>query len=175
MSWQTSTELEPKVWVACLAAYNHGVLHGKWVDVDDDEDALNEAIAEVLRTSPIPNAEEHAFHDYDEWGGLEFGEYERVATLCEMATLLRKHGPAFVAYAQQVIGSTKPSDLTGFEEEYQGEHKSRSEFTAERFTDSNDIPDHLQPYIDWDAVDSSYDDSYVFVEVDHDRTFVFNR
>lgn len=47
-----------RMYVACLASYNNGVLHGEWFDLEDFEDAvgLQEAIAEkVLMTSPHPN------------------------------------------------------------------------------------------------------------------------
>jgi antirestriction protein len=47
-----------RIYVACLAAYNAGRLHGAWFDLEDynDADELHEAIAErVLRTSPCPN------------------------------------------------------------------------------------------------------------------------
>ncbi|MDX9668736.1 antirestriction protein ArdA [Pseudomonas sp. P8_250] len=47
-----------RIYVACLAAYNAGKLHGEWFDLEDytDADDLQEAIAaRVLRTSPCPN------------------------------------------------------------------------------------------------------------------------
>ncbi|WP_355586170.1 antirestriction protein ArdA [Xanthomonas cannabis] len=46
----------PRIYVACLASYNAGVLHGRWIDlgflVYDDVSA---EIAEMLRQSPHPN------------------------------------------------------------------------------------------------------------------------
>lgn len=47
----------PRIYVTCLASYNAGRLHGTWIDDCTDEDALNEAIAEMLRASPCPNVE----------------------------------------------------------------------------------------------------------------------
>lgn len=44
----------PRVYVACLASYNDGILHGEWVDaVDADE--IQEGIDRVLFSSPRPN------------------------------------------------------------------------------------------------------------------------
>jgi hypothetical protein len=37
----------PKIYVACLAAYNSGYLHGKWLDALD-EDEINKDIYEIL-------------------------------------------------------------------------------------------------------------------------------
>lgn len=46
----------PRIYVACLASYNNGVLHGRWIDLDglDVDDVQNE-IAEMLRESRYPN------------------------------------------------------------------------------------------------------------------------
>lgn len=49
-----------RVYVACLASYNAGRLHGAWFDLDDwqDADDLSGAVKErVMITSPYPNVE----------------------------------------------------------------------------------------------------------------------
>lgn len=47
---------EPRIYVACLASYNNGVLHGRWIDLDGlDYDDLSNEIAAMLRESPYPN------------------------------------------------------------------------------------------------------------------------
>lgn len=44
-----------RVYVACLASYNNGVLYGEWIDVSDDVEEMQEEINEILRRSPYPN------------------------------------------------------------------------------------------------------------------------
>ena len=44
-----------KIYVACLASYNNGVLHGKWIDASSDVDEMQDEINSVLRASPYPN------------------------------------------------------------------------------------------------------------------------
>lgn len=44
----------PRIYVACLASYNAGRLHGRWIDAAD-ADTMREEIAEILRASPFPN------------------------------------------------------------------------------------------------------------------------
>ena len=77
-----------RIYVACLASYNNGVLHGRWIDADSDVDAMGAEVAAILRASSYPNvtvrdpetgenvpsAEEWAIHDFE---GLpsSFGEY----------------------------------------------------------------------------------------------------
>ena len=63
--------LKPKIYVACLASYNNGILHGNWIDADIGEDEINEEIQKVLKTSPIEDAEEFAVHDYDDFWEAE--------------------------------------------------------------------------------------------------------
>lgn len=47
-----------RVYIACLASYNAGILHGEWIDLDGlDADDLREKIADMLRRSPCPNVE----------------------------------------------------------------------------------------------------------------------
>ncbi len=52
-----TTETTPRVWIACLAAYNDGILHGRWVDVTDDPADLHDAIKTTLEASPIEGAD----------------------------------------------------------------------------------------------------------------------
>lgn len=47
-----------RMYAACLASYNNGVLHGEWFDLEDysdKEELLKDIEDRVLRTSPYPN------------------------------------------------------------------------------------------------------------------------
>lgn len=46
-----------RIYVACLASYNNGVLHGRWIDVSSDADEMMEEISAMLRGSNFPNVE----------------------------------------------------------------------------------------------------------------------
>ena len=62
-----------QIYIACLAAYNSGYLHGKWIDVSSDEEEMKTEAQKVIKTSPVPDAEEWAIHDYDDfpkYGGI---------------------------------------------------------------------------------------------------------
>ena len=43
---------EIRIYVACLAAYNNGRLHGVWIDATDDIDDIQDQINEMLESSP---------------------------------------------------------------------------------------------------------------------------
>ncbi len=62
-----------KIYVACLAAYNNGILHGRWIDATLGEDHIWEGIKAMLAASPTPGAEEHAIHDYEGFEGASLG------------------------------------------------------------------------------------------------------
>ena len=51
----------PRIYVACLAAYNNGFLHGRWIDATTPDEIMEEVQA-MLAASPIPQAEEWGIH-----------------------------------------------------------------------------------------------------------------
>jgi antirestriction protein len=75
---------QSRIYVACLASYNSGILHGQWIEATSDRDEMQAAIDAILRASPCPNvtvthpetgeevpsAEEWAIHDYDSFPTL---------------------------------------------------------------------------------------------------------
>jgi antirestriction protein len=74
-----------QIYIACLASYNAGHLHGAWIDVSSDADAMREEVAAVLASSPVPGAEEWAVHDYD--GFPDMGEYPGLDAIAATAEL----------------------------------------------------------------------------------------
>ena len=72
--------------------YNNGILHGQWIDANQSETELYQAIKKVLASSPIPDAEEWAIHDYESFGSISISEYEDIATISALANLIEEHG-----------------------------------------------------------------------------------
>ncbi|MFX9180936.1 antirestriction protein ArdA, partial [Acinetobacter baumannii] len=81
----------PRIYVACLAAYNNGILHGAWLDVTEDACAIWDGIAAMLAKSPVPDAEEWAIHDYEGFAGIRISEYEGIERIAELAGFLAEH------------------------------------------------------------------------------------
>lgn len=52
-----NTNTEQRLYVACLASYNNGILHGEWIDAASDADEMQEEVNRILRASPYPNVE----------------------------------------------------------------------------------------------------------------------
>ena len=43
---------DPIIYVACLASYNSGRLHGVWIDATRGHDHIQEQVNEMLKNSP---------------------------------------------------------------------------------------------------------------------------
>lgn len=65
------------IYVADLAAYNNGILHGVWIDACDDLEAIKEQINEMLSDDP----EEYAIHDYEGFEGYSVSEWSSIDEL----------------------------------------------------------------------------------------------
>jgi hypothetical protein len=47
------SHITPKIYVACLAAYNNATLHGTWIDADQSVEDLQTEIDDKLKTSRL--------------------------------------------------------------------------------------------------------------------------
>jgi antirestriction protein len=117
-----------KIYVACLAAYNNGYLHGQWIDLDQPLDDVWNAIRTMLKTSPIPDAEEWAIHDYE---GIENAHAlaQFILEHGELGGLMLNHMSGDLALAQSAI-----------EDNYQGKYTSLADYAEELTTDTTEIP-----------------------------------
>jgi antirestriction protein len=140
-----------QIYVACLAAYNNGYLHGQWIDLDQPLDDVWNAIRTMLKTSPIPDAEEWAIHDYEGFEGYDLGEYEGIENAHALAQFILEHGELGGLMLNHMSG-----DLTlaqsAIEDNYQGKYSSLADYAEELTTDTTEIPQHLAYYIDYEAM-----------------------
>jgi antirestriction protein len=140
----------PRIYVACLAAYNNGKLYGEWIDADQDADQILEEIQTMLESSPEPDAEEWAIHDYEDFCEITLGESESIERVADLAQMIAKHGPAYALYVSEK--GIEHATEEGFLEDYCGEYDSEEDYAEEYFSDTNEIPDYLQMYINWKSV-----------------------
>ena len=82
-----------RIYVACLASYNNGVLYGRWIDASSDADEMMEEVSAMLKASPIPGAEEWAIHDYEDFPDL--GEYAGLDAIAKFVELAEEYGHSF--------------------------------------------------------------------------------
>ena len=84
---------QPRIYVASLSDYNAALLHGAWIDANQDPEAIGAEVSEMLAASPTPLAEEWAIHDYEGFGPLRLSEWERFDTISAIAGAIADHGP----------------------------------------------------------------------------------
>ncbi len=168
----TTNSLQPKIYVACLAAYNAGYLHGVWIDATESLDFILSAIRTMLSNSPIPNAEEWAIHDYEDFSSIHLEEYTGLDTVVAIVEIVKEHGELgaeIIAYHGNCLDDAKTAL-----ENYCGEYDNEADYAEQLMNDCYDVPEHLQFYINYDkfAHDLFINDNYsVYV---HGKCHVFN-
>jgi antirestriction protein len=148
MSTDTIT---PKIYVACLAAYNNGKLHGSWIEANQEASGIYQAIAEMLQASPIPSAEEWAIHDYEGFGSLRLHEWEAIERVAQWANFITEHGELGCALLAHYSGSVDAARDT-LADQYLGCYANVEEYVQEVTEESGIVPEHLAYYINYEAM-----------------------
>ena len=149
--------MEHRIYVACLAAYNNGHLHGAWIDATSDAGEMQEKVSEMLASSPIPDAEEWAIHDYEM--PVSLSEHTALETIAEIMEYLEDTQNDQAAIAALAECGGKVDRAKELMENYIGSYDSLAQYAEEILDTHEDIPDHIRPYIDTDAYgrDLGYD------------------
>ena len=141
-----------RIYVACLASYNAGILHGRWVDADQDTNSIQDEVNAMLKASPEAGAEEWAIHDYEGFPDGTIQEYTGFQQVADLAAFLDEHDELGEAVLRYCLGDLDEA-REAIEDNYAGEYSSLGEFAEEIETDAGtDVPDRLFRYIDWDAM-----------------------
>ena len=158
MTTETATttdtqENPPRIYVACLAAYNSGKLHGAWIYADQDAYALAVEAQLILDTSPVRGGEEFAIHDDEGFEGFKVGEYTSLEDVSLMARGIVEYGAPFSLYVENIGLEYIDRDTLkeDFEESFQGTYDDMSEFAEQLLEDCGDfdaVPEYLRAYID---------------------------
>jgi len=174
----TTNSTTPRVYVACLAAYNNGRLHGAWIDADQPADEIWSEVRAMLATSPEPLAEEWAIHDYEGFGELRLSEWESLERVSDIATGIAEHGDAFAAWLSY-DESQDPTDTQSFDDAYRGEWDSLREY-AENYAEEVGMYDAAEKTgfsyvtVDIDGLTRDMDIELYTVDSDHHTVYVFD-
>ncbi|KPM25635.1 antirestriction protein [Citromicrobium sp. RCC1885] len=164
---------EIQIYVACLAAYNNGILHGRWIDAQQDAWAVYDDIRAMLDASPIADAEEWAIHDYEGFEGVAIAEYEGIERVSELAAFIAEHGKLgaeLFKHFDDIEGAQR-----ALEDSYHGSFESLADYVQELTEDCTPIPDHLRFYIDWQAMarDAELSGDVFTIQTAFDEVHVF--
>ncbi len=142
---------EIKIYVADLASYNNGKLHGVWIDATQDLDVMYEQMHEMLKNSTEEFSEEYAIHDYEGFEGYSLSEYQGLKSVHEIACFIDEHGEIASGLLNHFCGDVEGATKT-IEDHYVGCYKSLSDYAEELTESIGDIPKHLAYYIDYERM-----------------------
>lgn len=140
-----------RIYVACLAAYNNGRLHGRWIDAAQDVDAIRAEVVQMLAASPISDAEEWAIHDYEGFEGAPISEYEGLDSVADKAAFIARHGLLAGKLLEHWSGDLQDARRS-IEDHYIGAFPSLEDFARDMTEQSEDISDTIAPYIDYERM-----------------------
>ena len=140
-----------RIYVADLAAYNNGKLHGVWINATDDLDDIQEQVNKMLAGSPEGFAEEYAIHDYEGFDGYSLGEYEGIGAAHEIACFIEEH-PKIGGELLNNFGGDLEDARKAAEENYCGCYKSLADYAEELTEETTQIPENLSFYIDYERM-----------------------
>jgi len=151
-------------------------LHGIWLDANQEVDDLQEAIADMLRESPVPNAEEHEIQDTDDFGELTIHPYEGLDRICAWAKFIVAHGKLGAAVINYCRGDIEDA-TTLMKDCYHGAYDNEADFVQdflEQTGETMTIPEKLRSYIDYEKMARDWFRSDFF-SLDVDGVHVFSK
>ena len=171
----SAADSNPRIYVACLAAYNNGYLHGAWIDADQDVDEIRDEISAMLARSPIEHAEEYAIHDYEGFEGVAISEYAGLDTVARMGAFIAEHGALGAGLLEQFSCDMEQAE-TALQDCYHGQFASLADYMEELTTESVTIPEALLYYVDWQAMarDAKMGGDLFTIETAHGEVHVFS-
>lgn len=169
---QTLTD-QPRIYVACLAAYNNGILHGEWIEAQEAW-SMWEATRKMLAKSPIPHAEEWAIHDYEGFGSVRIEEYTSFDRVAELAAFIAEHGGLGAELLDHFCGDLDEARET-MTDRHLGEFSSLADYMQDLTEETTAIPASLRYYIDWQAMarDCELNGDLFTIQTAHDAVHVF--
>lgn len=121
----------PRIYIACLAAYNSGRLHGTWIDCNLDIEEVEEQINLMLKSSPVRDAEEWAIHATEGFKGLNIEEQADLEELLQWGNIIASHGEAAAKYIQWASENNFEISEDAFTSRYCGYYQNPEKFALE--------------------------------------------
>jgi antirestriction protein len=161
------------IYVADLAAYNNGILHGEWIDASLEPSEIREKISFMLARSPLEGAEEYAIHDYEGFGQYAISEYEGIDEVSQVAKFIAE----FPNFGAELLNTFSDIDeaRTAADEAYAGCYASLEDYAQELTEQTSEVPKHLEFYIDYDKMgrDMEMSGEIFTIEVSHSEMHIF--
>ncbi len=162
----------PRIYVACLASYNNGILHGAWIDCTISSDHIQDQLNKMLKASTILDAEEWEIHDYEYFYGCD-PSGRSFDDLHEIALFVEEHEDLGGELLDIHCDLDKAKEV--LEDDYLDCFESIADYAEELTTSCYDIPKYLEYYIDFDAMarDMELNGEFYSIETGYQEHHIF--
>lgn len=164
---------EIRIYVADLAVYNNGKLHGVWIDATDELDDIQDQIKKMLDNSPEIDAEDYAIHDYEGFQGHRLAEFESISTAHEVACFIEENEEMGGKLLSHFCGNIDEAQTAL--ENYCGCYSSLEDYAQELTEQTGEVPKHLEFYIDYEKMgrDMEINGEIYTIETAYDEVHIF--
>lgn len=140
----------PEIYVASLADYNCGILHGTWVSLDESTH-LDDVVSQVdlmLAGSPAVRrglcyvAEDYAIHDHEGFDGYSLHEHTSLSRVVAVAASIAEHGDAFALFLNDRGDESVEESVADFIDRLCGVWENEVDFAWSEFEEL--FPDSYQ-------------------------------
>lgn len=127
-------------------------------------------LRDMLKASPIENAEEWAIHDYEGFGGIRISEYEGFERVSQLAAFIAEHGEIGAALLDYYSGDLDEA----LDDRHLGAYASLADYVLDVTEETTAIPQSLRYYIDWQAMarDAELSGELFTIQTAHDAVHV---
>lgn len=170
-----NVEKLPRICVICSASYDLGILHGVWVDMTQDIEAIYGKINDMLSKSPTSNTNEWSLFAYEGFESIVLDKYEDIDQIRRKAIFLITYGKCGVKVLEYF-----DNDIYLAEEaivnHYHGKFRSELDFAINLFDKECGftLPDHAKIYVNYESFKNGvFCNDYFSIEDDR-VTYVFS-
>lgn len=149
------TLIEPQIFVVCRKSLKDGCVNetSGWINANQESYEI-EAEIEALMGCEL-EADHDERWDITKW--TDFGASIKYLTddldaISELGTAIAEHGESLKAYINYQYVYVTADAVDSYLDSFQGWYESEADFAEEYFNETEEIPQRLYPYIDWDSV-----------------------
>ncbi|NEO33223.1 MAG: antirestriction protein ArdA [Symploca sp. SIO3C6] len=177
---KASNQKAPRIYVVCNSTYNSGLLHGCWIDCDQEPDEIWLDIKHILPDFPTNDTPEWTIYNYENFGSIHISQYEDINQLSLWANLISEHPEdkdavaAYISWAKETGLEISSSE---FQSRYCGywdkgkDFALKSEEIEQAYNWSQFEKDYTfwSRHIDWESVvrDLELSNAYHYARADH--------
>lgn len=140
-----------RIYVACLASYNAGILHGVWVNASEDVEEMADEITAMLKASKQPDAEEWRIDDTEGYGFL--CNEPSLQDVADIESLMKTHRDEDLVEAAFSLADNA-EEASRYLERFLGCGSDEENICREWLDESgilDAIPEDLRQYFDYDS------------------------